>query len=235
MKGKIDPFKQSPDKLHKLGSNAREKDDLNSALLFLDQAILGYQKESNYGGLVDALKDRFLTWKHYFLNTDDVMFAILARKDAEAMLAISQDKGLSDKLSTSYFRLGEVMMLFEDFQSAVKFYKKSLKYYSGSLSEKGDYRYHLGEALYKNNQKKKGVKEMLKGLSEIKRGASEVQDFLIHVWESGCHLRLAELLIKDNPHKARQHLLKAKKIVDSDKKLVIRKRQLKELFKIFKS
>lgn len=218
-----------------MGSDAREKDKHLDALQYLDHAIIAYQKEGDYRSLIDALKDRTLTWKHYFLLTKDSVFAVLAQKDAESMLAVAKDKGLKDKLSTSYFRLGEVAMLFEDYPTAIDHYKKSLKYYTGPLSERGDFRYHLGEALCRNNQKKEGKKTILHGLKEIQEGAHELDPFLIHVWESGVHMRLADLLRKDEPKKARNHLEKAREIIESDKKLVIRRRQIQELAEIFES
>ena len=218
-----------------MGSDAREKDHHLQALQYLDHAIIGYQKRGDYRGLIDALKDRTLTWKHYFLLTKDNIYAILAQKDAESMLAIAKDKKLKDKRSTSFFRLGEIEMLFENYPAAIKNYKKSLEFYNGPLAEKGDFRYHLGEALYRNGQKKVGKKTMLDGLKEIRKGASEVPAFLIHVWESGVYMRLADLLRVDEPPEAKEYLEKARKIVYSDDRLVIRKRQYTDLEKSFKS
>jgi tetratricopeptide (TPR) repeat protein len=225
----------TPKQLHGMGSDAREKDQHLDALQYLNHAIVGYQRERNYRGLVDALKDRTLTWKHYFLLTGDKVYAILAQKDAESMLAIAKEKGLDDKLSTSYFRLGEVDMLFEDYPAAIVHYEKSLEQYVGPLAEKGDFRYHLGEALYRNGQKKDGKKVMLEGLEEIRKGADEAPSFLIHVWGSGCHMRLAGVLREDEPEEAKKHLEMARRIVKSDDKLVIRKRQFEELEKLFKT
>lgn len=226
--------KLSAEQFHAKGMAFREKDKHREALSLLTLAITAYQKEKNYRGIVDALKDRCLTWKHLFLLTKDKVYAILAGKDAEAMLAVSEEYRLKGKLHTSYFRLGEVDMLFEDFPSAIRHYQKALKFYQGPLAEKGDYRYHLGEALYRNGQKQKGKTTILAGLREIQKGANEVNPFLIHVWESGCHLRLADLLKKDEPKEAKKHLALAKKIADNDSKLVIRRRQIKELAKSFK-
>lgn len=228
-----DLSKYSSKQLHGMGSNARENDRHLEALQYLDYAIVGYQKESDYKGLIDALKDRTLTWKHYFLLTEDSVYAILALKDAESMLAITKDKKLKDKLSTSYFRLGEIAMLFEDFDSAITDYRKALQYYDGPLSEKGDFRYHLGEAIYRNGQKSKGKSLIFQGLKEIQEGADELDPFLIHVWESGVHMRLADLLREDEPEEAKKHLKMAKQIAKTDEKLVIRRRQIKELSKTF--
>jgi len=223
----------SGQELHSKGGQLREEDKHLEALQYLTLAIVAYQKEGNYRGLVDALKDRTLTWKHLFLTSKDNVYAVLAQKDAEAMLSISQEYSLEDKLDTSYFRLGEVAMLFEDYPTAINFYQKALVVYQGPISEKGDFRYHLGEAQYRNGQKEQGKLTILEGLAEIQKGASELDPFLIHVWESGVHMRLAELLREDNPFEAKKHLKLAQEIAAADKKLVIRRRQIEELAKTF--
>jgi len=223
----------SAKEIHNLGRTSREKDAHLEALQYLDQSIIGYQKEKDYRGIIDALAERTITWKHFFLLTNDMVYAILAQKDAEAMLNISQEKKLKDKLSTSFFRLGEVAMLFKEHTKAINYYKKSLVYYSGILSQKGQFRYHLGEALYRNDEKKRGKKLMIKGLEEIKEGSKKAPAFFIHVWESGCRMQLADLLRKDEPEEAKKHLIEAEKIIKTDKKLIIRKRQFKELKKTF--
>lgn len=225
--------KLSGHKLQGKGARLRENDKHVEALHYLTLALVVYQKEKEYRGIVDTLKDRCLTWKHLFLLTKDKVYAVLAQKDAEAMLIISEQYKLKDKLHTSYFRLGEVAILFADYLSAINSYEKALRYYQGPLAEKGDYRYHLGEALYLNGQKEKGKRTILAGLREIRKGASEVNPFLIHVWESGCHLRLAGLLKDDEPNEARKHLGAAREIANSDPELVIRRRQIEELARSF--
>ena len=89
----------------------------------------------------------------------------------------------------------------------------------------------MGEAKYRKGDKKEGKGLILKGLEEIRKGAKELDPFLIHVWESGVHMRLAELLRKDEPKESKLHLQKAQEIANSDEKLVIRRRQIKELTK----
>ena len=225
--------KLSGHQLQSKGARLRENDKHTEALRYLTLALVVYQKEKKYRGIVDTLKDRCLTWKHLFLLTKDRVYAILAQKDAEAMLEISEKYELEDKFHTSYFRLGEVAMLFENYLPAVKYYQKAIKYYAGPLAEKGDYRYHLGEALYRNGQKEKGKATMLAGLREIQKGVNEVNPFLIHVWESGCYLRLADLLKDDEPNEARKYLELAREIANKDPELVIRRRQIEELAKSF--
>jgi len=227
--------KLSGKKLRTKGEKLREDEKYFDALNVLNQAIVKCQEESDHTTLVDVFKDITLTWKHLFLLTKDKAYAALAQKSAETMLSICQEFELKEKLSTSYFRLGETAMVIDNYKKAINYYKKALKVYVGKLSEKGDYRYHLGEVLYKNGEKKEGKKAMIKGLEEIRRGAHEWDPFYIHVWESGVHIRLAELLRNDEPREAREHLEKAREIAKADPKLVIRRRQVEELAKSFKT
>lgn len=227
-------LKLQPENLLVLGEELREVERHDEAICYLSLAIAKFQRDKLYAKMVDALKGRVLVWKHFFLLTNDYSYAILAKKDAEAMLAIAQEKKIKTKLSTSFFRLGEVDMLYKNYDSAIANYQKARKYFSGIKAEKGVFRYHLGEAVYENGDKDKGHKLMLEGLHEIQQNAQGVDPFLIHVWESGCYMRLFYLLRVDKSDLARGYLAKAGEIVNSDPKLVIRRRQFKELSKMIK-
>lgn len=218
---------------HSQAERLRENDKHVESLKELDYAIVLYQEDKDYLGICEALQSRVLTFKHLYFLTRDTAFASIAQKEAEASLEIAQQNSLREKLSSCYFRLGEVAMIFEDFPKAIKWFQKALEDYQGSLSEKGDYRYHLGEALYRNGQKEEGKKIIFEALEEIRKGAPEVDPFLVHVWESGLNMKLADLLKLDEPEKAREHLDKARKIANSDQKLIIRRRQIEELAKKF--
>lgn len=217
------------------GERLREKEKYLQALQVLDKSILACQREKNYRVMVDALKDRCLTWKHLFLLTKDSAFFVLVKKDAEAMLALCEGKNLVDKFATAYFRLGEVAMLVEDFGEAIAHFTKALSVFTGPAAERGDYRYHLGEVLYRSGKRSEGKRAMLKGLTEIRQGSDKVNPFYIRVWETGCLLRLAGLLKNDAPAEAEKYLAEAKTIVDSDRRLVIRRRQVEELAKTLRS
>lgn len=218
---------------HRQAEELRESDKHLDALKELDQAIVLYQEEGDYLGICEALQSRVLTFKHLYFLTKDTAFATIAQKEAEASLEVAQSNNIAEKLSSCYFRLGEIAMIFEDFPKAIEWYQKALDSYQGSLSEKGDYRYHLGEAQYRSGKKEQGKNTIMQGLNEIQEGASEVNPFLAHVWESGLHMKLADLLRVDEPEQAREHLDTARQIADSDPKLIIRRRQIEELSKSF--
>lgn len=214
-------------RFHQKAEELREQDKHLEALKFCDEAIIAYQKEKDYLGLSSVIQSRVLIYKHLFLLTQDFCFTVLAQKDAESSLIISQKQKL-DNLFSCYFRMGEISMLFKDYQNAILNYQKALSLFPKINSEKGDYQYHLGEAQYLNGNKKEGLKNLLSGLKIIQKYKNQTDSFLINVWQSGCFLKLSKLLQKDNPILSKEYLLKAKSIIDSDKRLIIRKRQLNE-------
>lgn len=224
---------ESMNHLHRKAEQAREEDRHVDALKLIDRAILDYQKEKNFEGLSRVLQSRVLTYKHIFLLTKDKKYIDLAKHDAEISLEIAKKHNLLNVISSCYFRLGEVAMLLKDYKSAIKNYQLALDNYAGTNAEKGDYRYHLGEAIYRNGDRNKGKEIILKGLKEIQNNSDEVDPFLTHVWESGCYMKLAELLKDVNGDEARGYLTKAQTIANSDNKLVIRRRQIETLSKLF--
>lgn len=53
--------------------------------------------------------------------------------------------------------------------------------------------------------------------------------FRKNVWLSGAYLRIVTMLLKDDPKKAKEYFQKAEEIINSDKRLVLRKGQLEKL------
>lgn len=219
----------SSSELHKKADQAREEDRFNDALKLIEEAIKDYKKEKNYEGLSRAFQSRVLIYKHLFLLSNNQKYLSLASKDAGLSLSITKKHSLNKVISSCYFRIGEVSMLTRDYKKAIENYQQALTFYNGTTAEKGDYRYHLGEAFYRSVEKEKGKEIVLQGLREIQDNSSEVDPFLMHVWESGCYMRLADLLRDDEPEKAKEYLLRARRIAESDEKLIIRRRQIKEL------
>lgn len=215
--------------VHQKSDIAREQDNLADALTLINEALTEYKKNENFAGYVMAQLSRSLIHKHEFLKTRNNDYAVNARKDAEGGLAIAQDKKLNEYVGVCYFRLGEAFMLIEDYESAVKNYELALDNFYGTLCERGDYRYHYGEALFKAGRKGEGKRIMLTGLEEIQNNRSDVDSFLANVWESGCYMRLAQLLKREKSRQAATYLEKARSIIDSDPRLIIRKRQLYEM------
>lgn len=214
--------------LHQQAETLREQDKHPEALKLYEEVIVAYQKEKNHSGLVEALGGRCLTYKHLFLLTADFSFLNLAKHSALSSLEIAANFKLTEKYYRCYFRLGEMEILSKNYPKAVEYYQKSLSLYPQDDAEKGDFQYHLGEAQYLNGDKETGLLNLKSGLDKIRQFKDSTDSFLIHVWESGCLMKLFYFLRDKN------YLIEAENIIDSDPRLIIRKRQLEEIKNYFK-
>lgn len=211
---------------HRKAEELRECDEHLPALQAIEEALVEYQKAGDYYGFSQALQSRVLIYKHLFLLAGDSAYLTLATHDAQASLEIATQHNVNDILSSCNFRLGEVSLLSENYSRAREYFQASLDLFAGAPAEKGDYLYHLGEAVFLEGDRLKGKSLMLSGLDSIRSNSSSVGPFLAHVWESGCLIKLASLTYKEDFSSAKQYLLQAQAIIGSDPKLVIRKRQL---------
>lgn len=209
--------------LHQQAEKLREQDKLLEAIKLYEEVIIAYQQEKNYTGIVEALGGRCLTYKHLFLLTNDFVFLNLAYYSAKSSLKIARHYKINSKIHRCYFRLGEMEILKGNYLKAEKYYLVALKKYPNENSEKGDFQYHLGEAQYLAGQKEIALKNLLSGLALIRKYQSTTDSFLINVWESGCLMKLYTFT------KDKKYLIGAQKIIDSDQRLIIRRRQIKNL------
>lgn len=214
---------------HHQAETLREQESFNEALNMYEKAINEYKIQDNFQDIAEALLGTFLTYKHLFITTQDVSYAQKAKSSVLESLQLLNQHKITNNLHQVYFSLGECEMLFKHYSDAIKPYKQALTHYPVNDAQKGNYRYHLGEALYRSGNKRQGELELYRGLDEIKAHKKNTDPFLLHVWLSGCHMRITELLWHDKPNTAKEHLKMAELIIKTDKKLILRKNQLTRL------
>ncbi len=213
--------------LHGQAEWLREEDKLTESLALLPTIICEYQIQKNYKGICDALQGAFLCYKHLFWQTNDSTYALVGHHHVLASYDIATAHSLP--VTFCHFTLGESYMLQQNYTHSITHYTKALESY-GVGPHTGHIRYHLGEAHIKNGDKEIGEKLMLQGLAEIRELAYAHDEFVAHVWESGCLLRLYSLFYTTNtPDVLRTWISSAQRLIDSDNRLVIRKRQLKKI------
>jgi tetratricopeptide (TPR) repeat protein len=217
--------------LQKQADVLREEGQSLKAIDIYNQAIVRYQEDKDYANMIGALTGRLLSWKHLFYKTEDKIYAIFVKKEAEAMLEIAQEYQLLDRIYLIHFLNGTSAILLKDYAVAQKEFGQAVELYPNDNAEKGDWIAHLGEAIYRNGRKDEGKKLILQGVQIIEEKSSQIDSFLFNVWVSGAYLRLAKLLKPDNPEESQFFLNKARKIIDSDNRLVIRKQQLDAFMK----
>ncbi len=223
--------------LHKKAEEAREKEDFLAALKYTDEALLVFSEEGNVLGFSEILASRFLTLRHLFEKTGDQNFMVLAKQDILASVEIARKNADKKALAIPLFNLGKAYETLGEYEKAVEAYKEALdniktnppKGHTGG-AELQEMIIHLSFAQYKT-----GDKSALERLEDsIETLSKEEEDkYKKDVWISGGYMDLAEILKDDNPIKAKEALDKARKIIDSNNELIIRKRQYEELVKKF--
>lgn len=228
-------------KIHGEAAEAREKGETLKALSLYHQALAAYQAEGDDLGFAEALADESISLRHMFEATEDKNWLILAKHDNMAGVEIAQKSGNKEALALPLFNLARVQHALGEFDEAVKNYKAALK----SLEENppkihkikertamvADFKSHMNVAEYKAGDKS-ALERAEKSLKELEEG-TEISDYNKKVWLSGAHMRIAEMLREDDPQKAHKHLNEAKKIINSDERLVLRQKQWDKLASTF--
>jgi len=208
---------------HQQAEDLREQEKFTEALDVYTKVIKNYYTELNYSGVVDALGGQSLTYKHLYLVDPQEKYLQLCRGSAQSSLEIAKQHHQDDLLFRCYFNLGEVDMLAKDYQSAVDNYQHSFDLIPNNSVEKCRALSHLAEAQYYNGEKLNVNKNLIKSLDILHRYRSQVDDYTANVWETGILMKLAAIT---NDQK---YITASEKIIDSDDRLIIRKRQLEEL------
>jgi tetratricopeptide (TPR) repeat protein len=210
------------------GQTLREQGKTFEAIDKLNRALDAFAAEKNYARFAHALLDRGICWQHlYQFHGNDPAFAILYKKDAEAMLEVLQSQNISEELDGAYFMNAKAAVIFKDYDKAVGFFQRALERLSKEKNaQRGDWRTNLGKSMYLNGEKEAGLKEIEQGISDVEKFAAGVDDYTHKVWLSGGYMRLAEVLLRDNPEQSKQSLDKAREILGEDPRFDVRQKQI---------
>lgn len=216
-----------------LGTKFREEADVLreegkslKAIDLYNQAIVNLQEAKEYANIIPALTGRLLSWKHLFYKTQDKIYAIFVKKEAETIMDFAKAYNLMDRLYLFHFLNGTAASLLNEYDLAEKEFGQAILLYPFEHAQKGDWIAHQGEAMYQNGKKEEGQERILEGVALIQTRSSDIDSFEYNVWVSGAYLRLAKLLKVDNPKTSQEFYNMAKEIIDKDDRLVIRKQQL---------
>lgn len=223
-------FAESGQNLRQQADILREEGKTIEAMNLYNQALIEYQKEHNYSGILEVLNGKLIAWQHLYNRDEDKIYAILAQQEAKTMLVIAEEYHLNGKEYLIHFLLGKSCIFLHDYLCAESEFRKALNLYPFENAEKGDWMAHLGEAIYQNGHKAEGERIILEGVTQIQLHKDDVDSFRLHVWLSGAYLRLAKILIQDHQiEQAKIYLEKGETIITKDSRLIIRKQQLDKL------
>lgn len=219
-------------KLHGLAEQARERGDFPEALKLSDEAMVAYQKEGDTLGFAEVQASRFLTLRHLFETTGERNYLILAKHSAQASVEIAEASGDKTALSLPYFNLAKSQETLRELSEAVVSYQKAVENMTAERPAMvADMKVHLSTCEYKAGDKQ-ALDSAEQALADLENHP-DIEDYNQHVWVSGNHMRIAEMLREDNPERAKEHLQKAKEIIDSDERLKLRLDQWKKLAEQF--
>lgn len=213
--------------IHLQAEKARENGDFTKSLELLAQAIVSYQSEKNLEGISLCLSSQALSYRHLFDKTKAREYLVLAKHLALAAIEIS--KGLSSNTTgIALYNLGKVLESLGENLEALKSYQEAIEHVdSESLAMKAEMMTRLEVLKFKNGDdtafERFGI-----ALEELKN-AEEKDNYAKAVWLSGAYMHMAEALIEKDVPKAKELLGEAKKIIDSDMRLKLRKQQLEKI------
>lgn len=223
--------------LHGKAEVAREQGDFSGALTMAHQALVAYQQERDTFGFCDALSSCVITFKHLHAKTQDDSYLILAKHIAQAAVEIAQknpDSSVSMMPLMSLGRVQDALGLYAEaahsYEEAVKIMQENPPHEHNRPAVLADMKIHM-EVAKLHAGDSAAYDRTLTALGELE--STDEDAYNKDVWRSGAHMKLAEALVGQNPEKAREHLTKAKEIIDANHHLTIRKEQWDKLAQSF--
>lgn len=245
-------------KFHGQAEQARERGEFVKALELTDQATVAYLKAGDLLGFGEVHASRSITKRHLadeLENEFSQFWLVSAKNDTRTAVETAEKSGNKEALALPYFNLAKIQEVLGEFQDAVKNYQKAVENQTNNSSPfhnraavLKDMKIHLETCAYKAGDKfaleraEAALKELevvpvISDEEFVARGKkleyNEEVSYNKNVWASGGHMRIAEMLREDNPEKAKEHLQKAKEIIDSDPRLELRRKQWGKLAKSF--
>lgn len=224
-------------KIHALAEQAREKGDFLEALKLIDEAMISYQENGDKPGFAEIQSSRFLTFRHLFEKTGDKNYLILAKYSTMASVQLAETSGQKEALALPFFNLAKAQETLGELQEAVASYQKAVDNIINNPPTEhnrpgvlADFKGHLYTCQYKNGDRDALVKAE-QALADLEQ--SSEPEYNKQVWISGAHMKIADILRTDNPQKAKDHLQKAKEIIDANPDLKLRKEQWEKLIQTF--
>lgn len=223
---------------HIQAEQTREAGKLLESLQLTDAAMVGYQEEGNIHGFTEVQVSRANAFKHLYEHSGDKNYLIIALHTLQGALEIALNAGKKEDLAMIYVGLGRTWEQLENFVQSAECFQKAVDFMISNPSEEhkrkgvlADFKNHLAIAQYKAGDSS-AIDRAESAISELEEsGEDKVSLYNYHVWLSGGHMRIAEVLKDDNKKLAEEHLQKAKEIIDSDPSLTLRKEQWGKLSK----
>lgn len=217
---------------------ARENGRFDEALTETDRAIIAYQSDRDLLGLSEVLSSRQLIFMHLYRKTKDPVYLILEEHAAKASIDAAKLSALPEALGVPYFNLGKYYLEAGMIPEAAEAFSQALTHITarppanhGAPAEVADVQGHLSYAQYLTGDKT-ALDRAEKALSDLESAdaSSDAASYNKNAWLSGAHLRISAMVRYDNPDLSGRHADMAKRIIESDPRLKLRKEQLEHSY-----
>lgn len=206
---------------------ARERGDFKRSLELLATAIVTIQEEQKEANMVDALSSQALAYRHLFNKTGSRQFIILAMYAALAAVKLAEDLNDPTPLAIAYYNLGKTQESMNLLDEALASYKEAVGRKVDRPAMVSEMRTRLAVLEYKMGDKK-AMDRFETALAELKNSGDR-DNYAKSVWISGAYMHMSEALIGKENDKAIGLLDEAKKVINTDMRLKLRKIQLEKL------
>lgn len=215
--------------------DAREhQHDFLASLKWNDQALQLFDTDNDTEGFTEGIANRAITLKLYAFVHKSRRFLHIAEGELRAAVVLTQESNNESARMLPLYQRAQIQELLGDLSAAVASYQEAIAIMKNNPPKKHDrlellhtMTIHLATAQYKNGNKNAlhQAEKALKELSMIENHNTYEQA----VWLSGGHMKIAESVAADDLHTAKEHMHKAKEIIDAHPSLGLRKKQWDEL------
>lgn len=220
-------------KLHGQAEEAREGGDFEKALVLTDQAMIAYQKAGDDLGLAEVQASRFITFRHLLQNTGYKGYEVLMRVTAETSVELARLSKVPESMALPLFNLGKAYQEMQMYKEAILVLEEATTEITTNPPQMhdrpavvADIKGHLYYCEYKSGNKA-ALEKAEQALNDLE--ATDEVKYNKDVWITGAHMRIADMLREDDPEKAKEHLQKAKEIINANPELKLRAEQWKKL------
>jgi tetratricopeptide (TPR) repeat protein len=215
----------------------REKGELLDSLQSAEQSLIQSVEENNLSCFAETLAAKALTYRHLYEKTQNKSYLIVAKAEMEASVEIARSLENKTALAIPLFNLAKTYAALGNNESSIKYFKEALEQIEQNPPSThnrpavvADFKIHLATAEAKIGDKS-AIDRIKQSLTDLEQ--TDEDSFNKNIWISGTYMTLAYLLKEENLEEAKQHLQKAKEIIDSDERLVLRREQWEKLAKTF--
>lgn len=227
------PESQEGRRLHGQAAHLREQGESLESLKKDMEALVEYAKDEDPQGLSEIFSEMFLSLRHLAQNLENKNLLLVAAEFGELSARLAGRLGVPEGMAIPLFSKGKAEEELGNIEEAIDSYRNAISSMQSNPPAQNDrpavlldMKLHLYSAQYKNGDKEV-LEDWLKDLEELEK--TEEPQYNKDVWVSGSYMKLAEVLSRDDPQKAKVYLDKAKEVIDSNPDLKIRLQQWEKL------